>query len=275
MPPPAPLYLPENCRFIAPLTWGVSAFWRSPQASARWLDELTKALEPDGISVLGHRLSDPDVSQVSVSTVPTVAPEFIVQRVKGRLQYLVRATQPKPFHRNFAIRSYGHVTRSVVENYVATQLGHHRMADPRIQKRFERFQIEDPAVDLSLPQHTSHGIFWYNLHLVLVHRERWAEVRESVLQDVHDMIRKVARLKGYRLSRAGILADHIHLTLGCPFGISPVEVALSYLNNLAYVHGMKPVFQYGAYIGTFGEYDQRVVASDVTPSHGDKLRGDV
>ncbi len=94
------------------------------------------------------------------------------------------------------------------------------------------------------------------------------------MQAVHDMIRKVARIKGYRLSRGAILADHIHLTLGCPFDVSPADVALGYLNNLAYVHGMKPVFQYGAYIGTFGEYDQRVVASEETPFHGGELRGD-
>ena len=274
MPVSAPLYLPENCRFSAPLTWGVSVFWKSAQTSAPWLDAITQALEPDGIRVLGHRFSDPTTSQISVSTLPDVAPELIVQRVKGRLQYLVRGTLPKAFRRNFAIRGFGHVTRSVIENYVATQLGHHRMADARIQERFLSFQIDDPTVDLSQPQQTSHGIYWHNLHVVLVHSERWAEVRESVLQAVHDMIRKVAQGKGYRLSRGAILADHIHVTLGCPFDVSPADVALSYVNNLAYVHGMKPVFQYGAYIGTFGEYDQRVVASEETPFHGGELRSD-
>ena len=28
----------------------------------------------------------------------------------------------------------------------------------------------------------------------------------------------------------------------------------SNLNNLAYVHGMRPVYQYGAFVGTVGEY---------------------
>ena len=37
---------------------------------------------------------------------------------------------------------------------------------------------------------------------------------------------------------------------------------LAFLNNLAFVHGMKPVFQFGAYVGTFGEYHQGAVVSD-------------
>jgi hypothetical protein len=45
------------------------------------------------------------------------------------------------------------------------------------------------------------------------------------------------------------------LELGCGLEDSPLEVALSYVNNLAYTQGMKPVYQFGFYVGTFGEYD--------------------
>ena len=58
------------------------------------------------------------------------------------------------------------------------------------------------------------------------------------------------------------MPDHIHLTLGCPIEVAPAEVVLAFLNNLAFVHGMKPVFQFGAYVGTFGEYHQGAVVSD-------------
>jgi REP element-mobilizing transposase RayT len=128
------------------------------------------------------------------------------------------------------------------------------MADPRIQKRFAKYQIAHPEVDLSQPQTTSHGVYWYNLHIVLVHRERWTEVREGVLQRLHAMIRKASEAKGYRLSRAGILADHVHLVLGCPIEAPPDEVVLGFLNNLAFVHGMTPIYQYGGFVGTVGEY---------------------
>jgi hypothetical protein len=60
--------------------------------------------------------------------------------------------------------------------------------------------------------------------------------------------------KGYLLSRGAILPDHVHLALGCPFDVAPEDVAIGFLNNLSYAHGMKAVYQYGAFLGTFGEY---------------------
>jgi REP element-mobilizing transposase RayT len=106
-------------------------------------------------------------------------------------------------------------------------------------------------VDLSRPRTTAHAIYSYNLHIVFVHRERWAEVREEVLGELAGMIERVSRAKSIALSRAGLLPDHIHLTLGCPIEVTPLEVVLAFLNNLAFVHGIKPVFQFGAYVGTF------------------------
>ena len=32
-------------------------------------------------------------------------------------------------------------------------------------------------------------------------------------------------------------------------------VALAYMNNLAYAHGMQPLFYHSYYAGTFGTYD--------------------
>jgi len=79
---------------------------------------------------------------------------------------------------------------------------------------------------------------------------------------VTEMIERVCRAKNYALSRGGILADHLHLALGCPITVAPADVALAFLNNLAYVYGMKPVFQFGAFIGTFGEYHQGAVRNN-------------
>jgi len=67
------------------------------------------------------------------------------------------------------------------------------------------------------------------------------------------------RILKRRLSRVGLLPDHIHLTLGCPIDQSPETIAISFLNNCAYAVGMKPVFQFGYYVGTIGEYDRGAV----------------
>jgi hypothetical protein len=54
------------------------------------------------------------------------------------------------------------------------------------------------------------------------------------------------------LSRVSLFADHLHITMGCNYNESPQEAALSYLNNLAYAHGMTEVYRNGYYLGTFG-----------------------
>jgi hypothetical protein len=73
------------------------------------------------------------------------------------------------------------------------------------------------------------------------------------------MVVAAAGKHGYRLSTLGILADHCHMTMGCPMNSSPQEVALGFLNNGAFRFGMKPVFQFGYSVGTFGEYDRGAV----------------
>ena len=128
-----------------------------------------------------------------------------------------------------------------------------------VQRRLARFQRSYPDVDLSKPSFSSHGEYWYNLHVVLVNDERWMEIREDVLEKIHSMVERAASKHGDRLSRVGLVADHVHVTMGCPIGRSPEEVALSYLNNCACACGMKPVFQFGYYVGTIGEYDRGAV----------------
>jgi hypothetical protein len=45
----------------------------------------------------------------------------------------------------------------------------------------------------------------------------------------------------------------------CKLEESPQDIALSYMNNLAYAQGMKAVFKYSYFVGTFGEYDLGVI----------------
>ena len=87
------------------------------------------------------------------------------------------------------------------------------------------------------------------------------EVRPEPLSRMREMIVKPAAKHAHLLSAAGIVADHIHLTLGCNVEQSPAAVALSFMNNLAYACGMKRVFAFGFYVGTFGEYDLGVTWS--------------
>ena len=76
---------------------------------------------------------------------------------------------------------------------------------------------------------------------------------------MHSGILAVADKRGHLLSRGAVLPDHVHLLLGCPLEVSPEEVAMCYLNNLAFLLGMRPWFQFEYYVGTLGEYDRGAI----------------
>ena len=67
------------------------------------------------------------------------------------------------------------------------------------------------------------------------------------------------------LSQASVLADHVHLAIGCDISESPRQVALSYMNNLAYAQGMQPVLMPSYYAGTFGPYDLNAIRRQLRP----------
>jgi hypothetical protein len=73
------------------------------------------------------------------------------------------------------------------------------------------------------------------------------------------MIIRAAAKHDWRLSRIGLLSNHIHVLLGAGVRESPAEVALSLMNNLAYAPGMTPAFRFRYYVGTFGPYDRHAV----------------
>jgi REP element-mobilizing transposase RayT len=255
MSAPAPIYTSENCRAAYQLNWSLTLFWRQPVVDSDWLSDLTRAMEPDGVRVLEHRFAKPGVSQLLVSTRPETAPARLVRLVKGRLQHLVRREYPKAFRRNYGLRSLGSARREVVEEYVRSQVEHYPMADPRLQEAFRAVQVDNSGVDLSMPRKNAHARYWYNLHMCFVNDGRCREVRQTMLVRMREMMLRAAEKKRHLLSHAGIVSDHVHLTLGCNVAESPAEVALSYMNNLAYVCDLKRLFAFGFYVGTPGEYD--------------------
>jgi REP element-mobilizing transposase RayT len=237
------LYTSANCKAAYQLRWSLALFGAAELPPVQtWVDELSEAVERDGVRILECRFQPPAVLLFLLSTQPRVKPPQVVKSVRGRLQHLLRTSVPRAFRRNFSLSSVKDARREAIESYVGSQLGHHGMADARVQARFKDFQFAFPAVDLSTEQFSSHGRYVYNLHVVLVHDARWREIREDYLATTRDMFFKAARRKGHRISRLALLPDHLHATLGCSFEESPDEVALGYMNNLAFAHGMQPVF---------------------------------
>jgi REP element-mobilizing transposase RayT len=261
-----PLYTVTSVQAAYQLRWSLAIFAKSnlPPTDS-WLDDLKSVVERDNVRILEVHSRPREVWQFYLSTTPGIAPPQIVKSIKGRLQHRLRATNPDEFRRNFQLSSVGDAKRNVVEDYVSSQLGHHRMADSRVQASLESFQLEFPDVDLASRQRSTHGVYIYNLHNVLVHDGRWNEVRESELAKTRDMVIRVAERKNHRLSRLSLLADHIHLTASIPPDQSPVDVALAYMNNVAFAHGMRAVFCPSFYVGTIGEYDTGAIWSALRP----------
>lgn len=256
MPTIAPIYTAENCKAAYQLNWSLAVFWTAnPPPEETWLPALRDANEGHGIRLLEHRMPRAHVSQFLVSTRPETAPAAVARGIKGRLQGLVRHKLPKAFQRNYGLRSLGSVRSDVVQEYIRKQTTHHRMADPRVQQRFESLAIGGNHDALCRPRVNAHAQFCYNLHVVLVSSERHVEVRTQVLEQRRSMIVAAAAKKQHLIGSGQILADHIHLALGCTLQESPRDVALSYLNNLAFAEGMRRIYEFGFYVGTFGEYD--------------------
>ncbi len=222
-----PIHTVHNTKPAYQLNWTVALFWRDPAPpEPEWLTNLRFATEKDGVRILNHRLRSETMTQFLVSTTPATRPSALLRSIKGRLQYLVRAQRPKAFQRNYGLRSVGSSKRVVIEDYIATQLDHHRMADARVQERLGDFQREYSGVNLSQPRLSSHGQYWYNLHVVLVNEGRWREIGDEALRGLLAMIERVAAKREHLLSRCAIQPDHLHLALGCPVDRSPAEIAL-------------------------------------------------
>ncbi|HET6879996.1 MAG TPA: hypothetical protein VFI31_07565, partial [Pirellulales bacterium] len=192
----APIYTAENCNAAYQLNWSLAVFWTAaPPPEDTWLPALREANEDHGIRLLEHRMPRPQVSQFLISTRPETAPAAIARGVKGRLQGLVREKLPKAFQRNYGLRSLGSVRSDVVQEYIGKQTTRHRMADPRVQHRFESLSIGGNHDALCNPRVNAHAQFCYNLHLVLVSGERDIEVRRRVLEQRRSMIVAAAAKK--------------------------------------------------------------------------------
>ena len=173
----------------------------------------------------------------------------------GRSQYLIRDQLPKAFRRNYHIQSVGEANSEVLDDYVAKQPKKHPMADEAVQARLESSQF----LDLSKPLIGTYGQYLNSLHVVFETVDSWHEVRESQLHRVREIIVRAAKKKSWRLSRIGLLSNHVHVLLGVAVTECPQSVALSLMNNVAYAYDMQRILKFSYYVGTFGGYDRGAV----------------
>ncbi|MFO0915684.1 MAG: hypothetical protein U0795_22180 [Pirellulales bacterium] len=256
----SPIYTADNCRFAYQLNWGLTVFAVRPMPSAsETLGNLSVVTEPDGVRILDYRWVNPRTIQFWLSTQPACSPAKVVQSVKGRWQYLLRDRFPKAFQRNYRIVSVGEIHEQTLQRYVSIQPDRHEMADLRSTELISRFQYHNEHIDLGAIQRSNSGEYQNNIHLVLKNADQLVDIHPDRLEIYRSGIQRICAKKGYRLSRVGIAANHMHMLLGCNVTDQPSDVALSMMNNLAWLQGQKRMFQYGAFLGTFGNYDRDAI----------------
>jgi REP element-mobilizing transposase RayT len=260
MPTPEPLYTAANCHAAYQLHWSLMLFAAKHWPAAEtWWQPLVGAVEPDGVRLLEFHASEPAAGQFFVSTRPDVAPSETARSVKGRLQYLLREAIPQFWRRHYAITSVGDAHNATLQHYVAGQVQHHPMADSRANDLLSQFQFHDPTVNLAALRSSTHGKFTHSLQIVLENKQHLSDTRETWLADSRAMLIAACRKKGWLLSRIGLVGNHLHMLLGCDVTDVPRDVALSLMNNLAFAHGMKAVYEYSFYVGAFGPYDHDAI----------------
>ena len=261
-----PIYTTDNTKTAYQLNWSEALFAKSEIPYAKnWIDALSRDTESDGVRVLEHSVTKPNVVQFLVSTQPTTSPSNIIRSVKGRLQYLLREIDPKLFRLNYSIQSVGDASAGVLDRYVANQTDKHPMADPRVQASFEILQFHNPQMDLAQVQTGSYGQFLHSLQVVLEFECGWHEVSMQQLTRIRTIICSGAKNHSWPLARIGLLSNHLHLLIGADVKEAPSDVALAMMNNVAHVYDMKPVLKFSYYVGTFGNYDRAAVRQVVAP----------
>ena len=261
--PPEPIYIPEDVTPAYQLRFNWTGWLTEsrprPCLGQKTFEELTGRWERDGIRILEQDWADNRASLLA-SVKPRVSPTFFAARIKGRLQHAFRQqNEPVTFRRKFSVRTVGEARRSTIEAYVGQQVENESLADPKFADFLEQFTIVNDAVDLSQPISTDSGRYWYNLHLVLVIRDRVRLVDESWLGKIRDLCLRIAAKKGHRISALSVMPDHLHLVLGGSVEQAPCEVALSYMNNIAYALGQDALWETSFYVGSFGEYSMNAI----------------
>jgi REP element-mobilizing transposase RayT len=263
-----PLYQPVKLRPAFELRYSWTAWPSQPplEADAAVLDDIKPLWEGDRMRTLEHYWSDETI-QLTFSSTPEVSPVFLAARAKGRLQHALRRVNRSfsGFSRKVSVCSVGHNCREDVEAYIASQVDVARFADPTFRALFKEFTVVCDDAELSLPTESTHGRYWYNLHIVLVTAERYRVVDRARLTTLRDWSFKIAEKKGYRISRLAVMPDHVHISLRGNIQQSPQEIALAFQNNLAYALGQMRIWVDTFYAGTFGEYDMWAIRRNESP----------
>jgi REP element-mobilizing transposase RayT len=239
--------------------WPTSGTQFPRQPDSSFFTKLDAAWESDHLKRIATNWQ-PDKIQFTFSTIPTIAPTLFVARVKGRLQHALRLDgTPVRFSRKVAFRGIGKNQTAAVQSYIQQQVDREQFVDSQFSEMLKRFTILDDKIALDQPSESNSGRYWYNLHVVLVTASRSRIRSASDFDRLDRAVRATARKHKYLIGARAWMPDHVHVALRGNIEESPAEIALSLMNNTAFISGQRAIWERGFYVGTFSEYDVRAV----------------
>lgn len=243
------IYDPDHVRVSDDLRWSLTITPDGPTTPpVQWTDRLRSVLLGDGIHLLGVTQPHAGTLGFDVTTPPSVAPADIVWLCRGALQDSLRTRKKLQLRRKFRLSSVGGETTVAGDRFIAG----------RLERRSTSGVSEHHGHRRSAPRRIDHGVHDLTLRIVAVHDKRFRTMRGADRETTMRAILDTAAKYDHDPIEVTAAPDHLWMTVNVPAERSPGEVALSYLNNVAFRHGMRPVFERGYHIETVSSVTARV-----------------
>jgi REP element-mobilizing transposase RayT len=261
---PSPFYLPEETNCVSNIAYSWSGRIKEPSSFPPSTHEIIEKCRPlwerDGFNLLTFKSKD-NVLLTAFETSPRISPVEFCRKIKGRLSHQFRVNGvPVEFSRAVSFRSLGHNTTKIVNQYVKNQVMKEDLADEAYRKILKKHTQWDCQRDLTWASATHYGLYWYNIHLVIVAADRNIRIaKDETFETIKRTLPKIALKNGCEIAHFAIVPDHIHISLAANPKLAPFQIGMSFLNNLAYVLDVGECWRREFYVGTFSEYDLKAL----------------
>lgn len=256
--------------FLSKLSFGCTVRFKTPWPGAvpdlPPPESALEAFRNEGIRLLSTRCM-PDRLQALIRVDESVAPAFLIQRLKGRLSRALKIDDPDfpGFSPHFFLRTLGQNTKSVVSNYVQSQVDRSDLVDPLYRRRMNELRFR--RTEEVLAEKTRHqGVYDLFAHVVLVTGGHYRMFSPEARR-VFDSLCQAAEILGAEPMDISMMPDHAHLLLRWPKSLSAEALLEGIKQNSGKQLRRSAFWNPGGYVGSVGPYPLRD-AQNKNRTHG-------